>query len=145
MAKKNSLLVLILLVFTVGYSQTTFPSFLVGTWKIEDKNEYEHWDYINGNTLKGFAYRLDSGAMVVTEYLDLYSKDKNIIYTATVPNQNNGKGVNFVLHQTDSTYSFENLHHDFPKKIVYKRISATKIMVTVWGENREFSFILLHL
>lgn len=91
------------------------PDFLPGTWKVENKEIYEHWDKINDNNLKGFSYKMKDGKMVVTEYLEIKRNDKNVIYTATVLKQNQGIGIDFKLTQFDSLYSFENPSHNFPK------------------------------
>lgn len=91
------------------------PDFLPGTWKVENKEIYEHWDKINDNNLKGFSYKMKDGKMVVTEYLEIKRNDKNVIYTATILKQNQGIGIDFKLTQFDSLYSFENPSHDFPK------------------------------
>ena len=91
------------------------PDFLPGTWKVENKEIYEHWDKINENNIKGFSYKMKDGKMVVTEYLEIKRNDKNVIYTATVLKQNQGIGIDFKLTQFDSLYSFENPSHDFPK------------------------------
>ena len=91
------------------------PDFLPGTWKVENKEIYEHWDKINDNNLKGFSYKMKDGKMVVTEYLEIKRNDKNVIYTATILKQNQGIGIDFKLTQFDSLYSFENPSHNFPK------------------------------
>lgn len=91
------------------------PDFLPETWKVENKEIYEHWDKINENNIKGFSYKMKDGKMVVTEYLEIKRNDKNVIYTATVLKQNQGIGIDFKLTQFDSLYSFENPSHDFPK------------------------------
>lgn len=60
---------------------------------------------------------------------------------ATVPNQNNRNAIPFILNReiTDKL-SFENLVHDFPKKIQYQKLSPKEILVKVLGsENKGFS------
>lgn len=134
---------LILYLSDIASAQTIFPDFLQGTWKIEDKEVFEHWDKLNSNTMKGFSYTSDKGEMTISEYLDLSRNGNNIIYTATVLNQNQGNGINFILSESDTTFVFENPDHDFPKKIVYKRLTDKTVFVQVSdGKQKGFSYIM---
>jgi len=79
---------------------------------------------INGNQKK------------ISETLLIKIIGNQIVYEATVPNQNDGKAVQFILNNEIKSYlSFENLDHDFPKKIQYKKITEDEIIVSVLGEN----------
>jgi len=123
------------------FAQRQFPDFLQGTWKMEGKEIYEHWDKPSDRRLKGFSYALKGGQLTVSEYLDIVQRDDRTIYTATVLNQNQGQSVDFLLTASDSTYTFENLNHDFPQKITYKKMADSAIFVRVFGKNREgFSY-----
>ncbi|MBK6731326.1 MAG: hypothetical protein IPG60_10315 [Bacteroidetes bacterium] len=140
---KYTFILLILFFVELTFAQTNLPDFLQGTWKIENQEIYEHWDKLNENTIKGFSYNLKDGQMIISEYLDISVIKKEIIYTATVLNQNQGKGINFKLTKADSTFTFENPNHDFPKKIVYQKLNDTEIFVHVSdGEQKEFSYKL---
>jgi len=121
----------------ITFAQSGFPDFLQGTWKMENKETYEHWDKLNDNALKGFSYKLDNGQLLISEYLDISRDGNKTIYTATVSNQNNGKGIIFELTESDSTFTFENPEHDFPKKIVYHKLSDTELFITVSDGNQE--------
>lgn len=121
----------------IALAQSDFPEFLQGTWKMEDKEVFEHWDKLNENTLKGFSYKLKDGKMTISEYLDIALIDNQIIYTATVPGQNQGKGIPFKLTEVDSAFTFENPNHDFPKKIVYQKMNDTEISVQVSDGNQK--------
>lgn len=97
------LTLLIMLFAELSFAQSNFPDFLQGTWKMENKEIYEHWDKLNPSSLKGFSYKLKDGQMTISEYLDISETNNEITYTATVLNQNVGKGVSFKLTKTDST------------------------------------------
>lgn len=125
----------------MNFAQSDYPDFLQGIWKMENKEVYERWDRLNDSTLKGFSYKLKNGQMSISEYLDIKKNNKEVIYTATVLNQNQGKGVDFKLTKADSSFTFENSGHDFPKKIVYRKISDTEIFVQVSdGKEKGFSY-----
>lgn len=123
------------------FAQPAFPAFLEGTWKIEGRERYEHWDLLNEHNLKGLSYEQKEGKMVVSEYLDISRKGNDIIYTAFVLHQNEGNAVKFKLAQADTLYSFENPEHDFPKKVVYQKRSESEIYVEVGGGTpKAFSY-----
>ncbi|MDT7827698.1 DUF6265 family protein [Pricia sp. S334] len=131
---------LMLFLTDIAFAQSDFPDFLQGTWKMENKESYEHWDKLNENTLKGFTYKIKDGQLRVSEYLDISRNKNQIIYTATVLNQNQAKGIEFELTKIDSTFTFENPKHDFPKKIVYQKRNESEIFVQVSDGKNGFSF-----
>jgi len=134
----NYLLVILTSIIShLAFGQAEIPDFLQGTWKMENKEIYEHWDKLNDKTLKGFSYKLNNGQMKVSEYLEIKQHDNHIVYTASVINQNQGKSVDFKLIKTDSTFTFENPNHDFPKQIVYQKLSDTEIFVQVSDGNEK--------
>jgi hypothetical protein len=118
--------------------------FLVGTWKMEDKETYEVWEK-EGNTFKGHVYKLIKGEKHITETLEIKFIEGNIIYSPTVPDQNDGKAIPFRHNRSiKDLISFENKAHDFPKKIQYKVISDTRIHISVLGEDEEgFSYYMV--
>lgn len=133
-----------LLLASQAFAQSGFPHFLQGTWKMENKEIYEHWDSVNNQHLKGLSYEIKNGQMAVSEYLDISRKNGEVTYTATVLNQNKGKEVRFKLSKTDSTFTFENPDHDFPKKVFYKKISDTEVFVRVSDGKQKASAFKMH-
>lgn len=132
-----------LLFAQIGITQTNFPDFLHGTWKIEGKEIYEHWDKLSDQTLKGFSYKIEDGQMVVSEYIDITRQNDEVFYIATVRGQNQGQAIKFKLTKVDSSYTFENLNHDFPKKIVYQKSSDDEIIARVSdGKGKGFEYNL---
>jgi uncharacterized protein YciI len=132
---------LILLLAGTAAAQQGFPDFLQGTWKMENREIYERWDRLNEHAMKGFTYELKNKQMAISEYLDISGSENEITYTATVPGQNQGNSIRFKLIRSDSLFIFENPVHDFPKKIVYKKLSDTEIFVQVSdGAEKGFSY-----
>ncbi len=115
---------------------------LAGEWKHEKKDQFEVWE-LDGNSLTGYAYIMKNGAKKITETLTLHNANGEWIYTPTVPTQNEGRGIPFILNtEVDSLLSFENLEHDFPKKVQYKVLDRDRLEVRVKGEgDAGFSFI----
>lgn len=119
--------------------------FLQGKWKVENKETYETWKLNTDNTLTGSSYKVKDGKEVVSENLSIITSGDKIVYTATVLNQNSGKPVEFTLNKEISTKaSFENLNHDFPKKIQYTKLDDKTLFVEVLGKgDRGFSFKMM--
>lgn len=135
---------IILFMTDITFAQSGFPDFLQGTWKMENRGTYEHWDRLNDQTLKGFSYQIAAGQMKVSEYLNISRRGNGISYTAAVLNQNGGEGISFELTESDSMYVFENPRHDFPKKIVYRKLSETEVFVSVSdGGQKGFAYKLI--
>jgi len=138
---KKFLAFLFVLLSQFHFSQVSFPDFLQGSWKTENDELYEHWDKLDNNTLKGFSYKTKNGEILVSEYLEITQKQNKIVYSASVINQNQGTPVEFTLTRSDSVFTFENPSHDFPKKIIYRKLSGDEVLVQVSdGKQKGFSY-----
>ena len=134
---------LLLLLLSPVVAQVQFPDFLSGTWKVEGRDRYEHWDRLNEQSLRGLSYTVNENNMAVSEYLEIEQNGYEISYRATVLHQNEGKSVAFKLVRSDSIFLFENPDHDFPKKIIYRKISADELFVSVTdGDKKGFSYTM---
>ncbi len=143
----NSLSIFLLMVFLITSCQAQENlnlDFLIGTWKMENKETYEYWQK-EGEKYTGHAYKLVDGQKQITETLVIEFKSDDVIYSPTVPNQNEGRAIPFKLNKdSKELWSFENKDHDFPKKIQYKVVSDGKLFVSVLGEGDQgFSYYLL--
>lgn len=141
----KSLFTLILLISSFQTNKIDKLHFLAGTWKMENKENYETWAVKGKGGLEGSSYKLKNGNKVVDEYLSIKINGDKISYYAKVLNQNNGKAVEFTLNKgvTDK-FSFENAVHDFPKKIQYSKKDDRTILVSVLGDkDKGFSYTLI--
>ena len=121
-------LCLLCLVLACSENESSKLDFLVGTWKMEGKDKYEAWEQNENNELIGHSYMLNNDQKTISESLLINTIDDRIILHATVPDQNEGKTIQFILNTAfDDYFSFENSKHDFPKKIQYKKITNDKI------------------
>jgi len=141
--KTLSIICLLFLFVSCNENKTSQLDFLIGTWKMEGKEQYEFWKKNQKEELVGNSYKLVNNEKIISETLRIKSVGKQLVYEATVHNQNDGETVEFILNPNNNKYlSFENVNHDFPKKIQYKKISADRIEVSVLGENdKGFSYI----
>lgn len=134
---KNLLYVLVIIFFSsCSNHNKSRAEFLIGEWKIEEKQQYEVWKKNEQDELSGSVYRIENGEKAILETLRIFNSEEFMILVATVPSQNNGEPVPFVLNNQVTDYlSFENMDHDFPKKIQYEKIHRDTICVRVLGEH----------
>lgn len=135
--------IIISMLFSCSDNKLTEFDFLVGTWKMEGKENYESWEKLD-HIFKGQSYKMVDGQKIVTEIIELRSDGDQIIYTPRVFDQNEGRPIQFILLKLDeNVFSFENSDHDFPKKIQYKKRSKNELLISVLGENdKGFSYKL---
>ena len=107
-------------------------SWLAGKGKVQtDSAEmYEEWWFENSE-LTGHRFSINDGEKVISEYLILKSIGDKTVYIAFPVKQT---PTLFNLVKTDnSTFTFQNLEHDFPQTIIYNKISDKKLHVSVEG------------
>ena len=136
-------ILILLLSYSCSEKKTAELDFLIGTWKRDNKEQFEVWEKSNSSNLNGYSYRIKDNQKVITETLVIKKIGDQFVYEATVPDQNDGRPVQFILNtETYSLFSFENDNHDFPKKIQYQRINDNKLKVIVLGDDDTgFSYI----
>ena len=112
--------------------------FLVGTWQVEGKEQFEVWKKGENDIYSGYAYSIVNGERYFSETLQIRKTGDQIVFEANVQEQNNGESIPFVLNtNVDGMLSFENLNHDFPKRIQYKRIDDQTLSVSVLGDGEK--------
>jgi hypothetical protein len=116
---------------------------LAGLWVAEQEGErpvYEEWWKTPEGNLQGKSYIIYAGDTSVNELLELKADDGSVYYIATVSNQNGNKPVYFEMQPqlTDSEYVFTNPEHDFPQRIVYRRIDNDSLLAVVSGGDSQF-------
>jgi len=141
--KIGIIITLLCLCATACISQT-IETYLPGKWKVEGKETFEKWELKSESWLEGYGYKMVAGEQIVTEKLKLLKEGDCWSYQATVGNQNDGEPISFKQNcDVSDKWLFENLNHDFPKKIIYSPISDTEIFVKVLGdEDKGFSFYM---
>ncbi|PIB35521.1 hypothetical protein BFP72_09020 [Reichenbachiella sp. 5M10] len=113
-------------------------AYLIGTWKVVGQPAYETWEWKTGRELVGHGYAMLDGVEVIRERLLIVWLDGEVSYCATVLNHNEGREIcfrhNLGLEIEDV---FVNPAHDFPKRIVYKRLEEDKILVVLSDEHEK--------
>ena len=110
-------------------------SWLIGKW--ENKSDSglltESWKKENDSTYLGHSYFI-KGDTLHDEFVKLSEVGGNLVYSPVVKGQNDGKAIEFKMTSATATkLVFENPAHDFPKKIVYNKISDDSIVAEISG------------
>lgn len=95
----------------------------------------ENWVRVNDSVMHGESYFVVGGKdTVFAETVELAETAGKLVYTVTVPGQNNEKPVPFELTSaTDNQLVFENPAHDYPNKIVYNKINNDSLTAVISG------------
>lgn len=122
----------------INHDPKTDLYWLIGTWEAaEQPGTFEKWDY-GVNALNGKFYTLKKGKETIKENISITSQGHTLFYNVQVPNQNDGKVVTFKLTKAgDNSFTFSNPEHDFPKEIIYKKISNEAFQAIVSGGTAE--------
>ena len=116
------LFVLLFMSLTNVVAQRNDFAWLLGRWKIKDKNAYEEWKTSKeSDNLTGRSYRVKETDTLVTESIVLVKEGSDFYYVPTA--RGNAGPVKFKLtSHDDKSFVAENPQHDFPKLIRYKFI-----------------------
>lgn len=120
---------------------------MLGHWQREGlpagSSGEEHWER-RGDAFVGTGSRRRAGAVVFVETLRLEADGDTVSYVADVAE--NPQPVRFALvAQTSDSAVFENLRHDFPKRISYQRRGdALEVVISGDGRQARFAFRRAH-
>jgi hypothetical protein len=120
-------------------AQQALPNidWLLGKWEYKTQNVLvvESWTKKNNGNYAGYSYSLQGKDTVSQEVVEIVLENNKVLYKATVKEQNGGETIPFLLSQSASdSIVFVNEMHDFPQKIVYKKVSETSIEAAIEGK-----------
>ena len=115
---------------------------IVGTWlnKRPRGDIYETWTRKTETEFAGMSYTVVSAGVAAgdttpLEKVRLYIQGGQIVYAPVAAGQNEDKEVLFKLKSIEGKrFIFENLQHDFPKRIVYDFRSNDSLYAHIEGE-----------
>lgn len=123
--------------FAQSDSQFEKFSFLIGNWSYAKQNEtiIEKWEWSKESGLSGISYAVsNSGDSVLLETISLHKKGNSIYYIPRGHQQGNTSTVSFKLVSDEGeTFIFENSKHDFPQRIVYRKLSDNEMLAWIEG------------
>jgi hypothetical protein len=123
---------------TAGPFKIEDLSFLTGDWLATSgaMQVDEHWTAVAGGTLMGLSRTVNAGRTVGFEYLRIETRPEGIFYVAHPRAKSPGTDFKLVRLQ-DREAVFENLAHDFPKRIIYRRNPDGSLTARVEGDGTE--------
>lgn len=132
---------------TPGTCQTAVTTadlaFMTGCWKFERNGRTvdEHWLAPSGGTLIGVSRTVAGGKTVEHEFLQIRDLPEGLTYTSKPSGQPEASFK--MASKTTDEVVFENLAHDFPQRIRYRRGAETlhaRIEGTMDGKARGIDY-----
>jgi hypothetical protein len=133
-------------------AQSTGPlGWMVGKWKIQTPGGVilEQWQIVDDSTLSGRSVFIRNNTdTAVQETVVLSIRNGQWFYTPTVANQNNALPVPFkIIFLRGNEFIAENIEHDFPQRIAYRRIQS-QLFASIEGRKngrynkQNFDFVM---
>ena len=110
-------------------------SWITGHWvrTSERVQGEELWTDVAGGTMLGLSRTVVAGKTVEFEFLRIEQRSDGIYYVAHPQAR---PGTDFKLVRTRGQEAvFENLEHDFPQRIIYRRIQDGSLAVRIEGDQ----------
>jgi hypothetical protein len=119
---KNIFLVVTIAVSINATAQQKDFSWLLGTWKLKDKNVYEQWTIsADKNYLNGHSFRINEGDTVSMEKIRFMFDGNSYHYMPDVAGPQGEVDFRVTSFNANS-FIAENPQHDFPKLIRYNLV-----------------------
>lgn len=111
-------------------------AFLAGSWRMAGPPAIEeHWMQPAGGTLIGMGRVSSEGRTFFFEYLRIETRADGLYYVAQ---PKGGPPTGFKLVKLGPAEAvFENLGHDFPKRIIYRRLDDGRLFARTEGDGTE--------
>lgn len=128
---------------TTGFAQRSEFSWLLGTWKLKDKNVFETWRIgTDGKTLTGNSFRVSGTDTVRLEQVKIIFVNDQFHYVPDV--EGDQPAVDFPMKSYSANgFIAENLMHDFPKTIRYhffENNGSDRIEASIEGDGKVIPY-----
>jgi len=113
-------------------------SWMAGNWETEPGRVQtdERWSPLSGGTMMGTSRTVAGERTVFFEFLRIETRPDGVYYIAQPKGRH--PGVDFKLvRATDQEAVFENLAHDFPKRIIYRKSAGGSLTARIEGDGTE--------
>src|SRR5262245_50791086 len=111
--------------------------FMAGCWQIADAQmtQEESWSRPAGGTMMGTARVLAGGKVVFSEYVEVAEKPTGLVMTVALGIGKPGVSFTRIAAGPDEVV-FENLAHDFPQRIRYRKQGDGAVLARVEGTEK---------
>lgn len=115
------------------------PAWLAGCWQLQAGNRetVEMWMAPAGGLMLGASRTLVNGVLREYEQIVIKVDGGKLVYTASPSGQRTASFTSTAV--TDSSFTVENLQHDFPQRIIYRRRGADSLIARIEGPSRDGS------
>lgn len=115
----------------------TTMAFLSGCWSglMGDLDMREQWTETEAGVMLGTTRYFRDGALADFEFAMMLEEDGAVVLWPYPRGNRSPRG--FPLVSTDGEYTFENLEHDFPVRIIYRRIGQDRLEPRIEGTDGE--------
>ncbi|HNP32938.1 MAG TPA: DUF6265 family protein [Flavobacterium sp.] len=114
-------------------------NWLIGSWEqaLPEGILTESWTKENDSTYSGKSFFIKQKDTIHLESIVLIQKNEELFYIPTVKGQNNDEPVTFKLtSDAENAFTFENPKHDYPQKIMYKKVASDRLVAVISGKQQ---------
>lgn len=138
---KKLIIILLITIPSLSFSQTKEFGWLAGTWKIKNKSTFEVWKVSSDKKImEGISYRVKGADTVVTEKLRIRKQNDVFYYSSDIAGDQPEIDFKITTHGANG-FSSENPQHDFPKIIRYQLLSPTSMKAEIAGDGPVIPFV----
>jgi len=136
---KNAVPILLLMLLISGCKPGKLDSlgWILGNWYLDtpEGRITEAWQKSSDTLYTGYSLMISpKGDTLFSEKIKLVLHGDVLWYIPTVSNQNGGMEVPFKEKSSSATeIVFENAQHDFPQRIIYRKLSADAVQARIEG------------
>jgi hypothetical protein len=111
-------------------------AWLAGCWELTSGARVveEQWTRPRGGLMLGVGRTVRGDSLVEYEQVRIFERGGRLVYGASPSGQAPAEFESTQL--SDSAVTFENLGHDFPQRVMYRRPSADSLVARVEGMRR---------
>ena len=134
---RNSVLIVLLLTANASMQTSTLTdlAWMSGSWETvpgAKRQIEEHWTAAAGATMMGMSRTVAGEKTVEFEYLRIEQRADGVYYVAHPKAR--CPATDFKLtHASANEAVFENLQHDFPKRIIYRKGTDDSLTASIDG------------
>jgi hypothetical protein len=110
-------------------------AWLAGCWEQVDgrRTVDEQWTRPRGGLMLGAGRTLDGDFLVEFEQVRIFERRGRLVYGARPSGQDPAEFESILV--SDSAVTFENLGHDFPQRVMYRRVGMDSLVGRVEGRR----------
>lgn len=108
-------------------------AWLAGCWELRSGPRVveEQWTRPRGGLMLGVGRTVRGDSLVEYEQVRLFERGGRLVYGAAPSGQAPAEFESILV--SDSAVTFENLGHDFPQRVIYRRAGSDSLLARVEG------------